>query len=132
MEKESQLIGTSCASPYIAATVGTIKSYNKELTNDQIYEILKYYSLDLGSTGRDDDYGHGMPCLKNYSECTCNCGNCDKIYCLACSCATCKYHEPQPKTLENIEIKPAPIKVPRIKPNINSKLGAIEIFILLI
>ena len=80
------------------------------MTNDQIYEILKYYSLDLGSTGRDDDYGHGMPCLKNYSECTCNCGNCDKIYCLGCSCATCKYHEPQPKTLTNIEITQMPNK----------------------
>ena len=80
------------------------------MTNDQVYEILKYYSLDLGSTGRDNDYGHGMPCFKDYSECTCNCENCDKIYCFGCSCATCKYHEPQPKTLTNIEITKMPNK----------------------
>ena len=80
------------------------------MTNDQAYEILKYYSLDLGSTGRDNDYGHGMPCFKDYSECTCNCENCDKIYCFGCSCATCKYHEPQPKTLTNIEITKMPNK----------------------
>ena len=80
------------------------------MTNDQVYEILKYYSLDLGSTGRDNDYGHGMPCFKDYSECTCNCENCDKIYCFGCSCATCKYHEPQPKTLTNIEITQMPNK----------------------
>ena len=51
-----------------------------------------------------------MPCFKDYSECTCNCENCDKIYCFGCSCATCKYHEPQPKTLTNIEITKMPNK----------------------
>ena len=80
--------GTSQASPHIAATIATLKSYNKDITLAQVNKILEYYSLDLGTTGRDDDYGYGMPCLKNAQECTCNCDTCDKLYCFGCDCDT--------------------------------------------
>lgn len=103
--------GTSQASPHIAATIATLKSYNKDITLAQVNKILEYYSLDLGTTGRDDDYGHGMPCLKNAQECTCNCDTCDKLYCFGCDCDTCLYSLTVDKELDRIEITTNPDKM---------------------
>ena len=47
--------GTSHSAPHLAATVATIKSYKKDLSFEQINKILQYYSLDLGTEGRDND-----------------------------------------------------------------------------
>ena len=103
--------GTSQASPHIAATIATLKSYNKDITLAQVNKILEYYSLDLGTTGRDDDYGYGMPCLKNAQECTCNCDTCDKLYCFGCDCETCLYSLTVDKELDRIEITTNPDKM---------------------
>ena len=103
--------GTSQASPHIAATIATLKSYNKDITLAQVNKILEYYSLDLGTTGRDDDYGYGMPCLKNAQECTCNCDTCDKLYCFGCDCDTCLYSLTVDKELDRIEITTNPDKM---------------------
>ena len=103
--------GTSQASPHIAATIATLKSYNKDITLAQVNKILEYYSLDLGTTGRDDDYGYGMPCLKNAQECTCNCNTCDKLYCFGCDCDTCLYSLTVDKELDRIEITTNPDKM---------------------
>lgn len=103
--------GTSHASPHIAAAVATLKSYNKDITFAQVNKALEYYSLDLGTTGRDDDYGYGMPCFKNVQECTCNCDKCDKLYCFGCDCDTCLYSLTVEKELDRIEITTNPTKM---------------------
>ena len=111
MEEFPIVSGTSHASPHIAAAVATVKSYDKTFTTAQVYKILQEYSLDLGTQNRDDDYGEGMPCFKNYEECDCNCEDCAKIYCFGCSCTTCKFHEQPVKALSGIEITTAPTKL---------------------
>ena len=102
--------GTSHSAPHLAATVATIKSYKKDLSFEQINQILQYYSLDLGTEGRDNDYGYGMPCFKNFQECECNCANCIKIYCTGCGCQNCVYNQVAEKVLEKIEITTNPNK----------------------
>ena len=102
--------GTSHSAPHLAATVATIKSYKKDLSLEQINKILQYYSLDLGTEGRDNDYGYGMPCFKNFQECNCNCANCIKIYCTGCECQNCVYNQVAEKILEKIEITTNPNK----------------------
>ena len=102
--------GTSHSAPHLAATVATIKSYKKDLSLEQINKILQYYSLDLGTEGRDNDYGYGMPCFKNFQECNCNCANCIKIYCTGCECQNCVYNQVAEKVLEKIEITTNPNK----------------------
>ena len=92
MVDHPMMAGTSQASPHIAAAAATIKSYNKELTNNEVYAILEHYSLDLGNKGKDTYYGNGMPCFRNFEECTCGCERCDEIYCDGCSCENCIYH----------------------------------------
>lgn len=104
------LSGTSQATPHVSAAVATLKSYNKDFTYSEILDALKYYTVDIGITGRDDDYGEGMVCFKNYQECTCNCADCDKIYCTGCLCADCNYHEQLAKVLTKIEITTNPTK----------------------
>ena len=102
--------GTSHSAPHLAATVATIKSYKKDLSFEQINQILQYYSLDLGTEGRDNDYGYGMPCFKNFQECNCNCANCIKIYCTGCECQNCVYNQVAEKILEKIEVTTNPNK----------------------
>ena len=102
--------GTSHSAPHLAATVATIKSYKKDLSFEQINQILQYYSLDLGTEGRDNDYGYGMPSFKNFQECECNCANCIKIYCTGCECQNCVYNQVAEKVLEKIEITTNPNK----------------------
>ena len=39
--------GTSQATAHMSAAIANILSYNKEFTNEQVYEILEYYAEDL-------------------------------------------------------------------------------------
>ncbi|MBR3132196.1 S8 family serine peptidase [Candidatus Saccharibacteria bacterium] len=52
--------GTSMATPHITAAVADLKSFNKNLTTDNVIELLSSKVIDLGDTGRDDYYGHGF------------------------------------------------------------------------
>jgi serine protease AprX len=51
--------GTSMAAPHVAGLAALILSKNYELTSDQIDPILESTALDLGATGKDNDYGSG-------------------------------------------------------------------------
>ncbi|MFD0586753.1 S8 family peptidase [Paenibacillus sp. GCM10027627] len=53
------LSGTSMASPHVAALAGLIRSVNPELTNEEVMEIMRVTSRDLGQTGKDKYFGHG-------------------------------------------------------------------------
>ena len=100
--------GTSQATAHMSAAIANILSYNKEFTNEQVYEILEYYAEDLGAEGKDVYYGNGFVNFNNIQECTCNCEDCDSIYCFGCSCEECIYHNHG--ALTSLEITTNPTK----------------------
>ena len=51
--------GTSFSSPATAATVALIMARNTSLTPAQVEDILMSTSVDLGTPGEDDYFGHG-------------------------------------------------------------------------
>ncbi|MBW7953381.1 S8 family serine peptidase [Candidatus Dojkabacteria bacterium] len=53
-------IGTSFASPQVAAAAALIKSYVNELTPAQIAQLLEESAVDIGPVGFDNDTGHGV------------------------------------------------------------------------
>lgn len=67
----AKLSGTSMASPHIAATAAMFKLANDNLSPKEIEELIKDYCKDLGATGRDDKYGHGVVNMYNaIPDCT--------------------------------------------------------------
>ncbi|MBQ6042120.1 MAG: leucine-rich repeat protein [Oscillospiraceae bacterium] len=56
--------GTSMAAPYVAACFANLADYDPELTFAERYDLLKKYAVDLGEPGFDDQFGHGMVCLR--------------------------------------------------------------------
>lgn len=55
--------GTSMAAPHISAAAAMIKLQHPEYTPAQVEEKIKSCCTDLGSPGRDDYYGYGIPDL---------------------------------------------------------------------
>ncbi|TSB46665.1 S8 family peptidase [Alkalicoccobacillus porphyridii] len=51
--------GTSMASPHVAGLAALIRSVNPELSNDDVYGIIRDTATDLGAPGKDDYYGYG-------------------------------------------------------------------------
>jgi serine protease len=51
--------GTSMASPHAAAEAALLKAYNPALTPDQIEKAMETTAVDLGTAGKDVDYGYG-------------------------------------------------------------------------
>ncbi|SNY65729.1 S8 family peptidase [Paractinoplanes atraurantiacus] len=51
--------GTSMASPHVAAVAALLKGYNRNLTPDQVQAALESSAVDLGTTGKDTDFGYG-------------------------------------------------------------------------
>ncbi|WP_433826373.1 S8 family peptidase [Actinoplanes sp. CA-015351] len=51
--------GTSMASPHVAAAAALLKAYNSALTPDQIQAALEKSAVDLGTAGKDTDFGYG-------------------------------------------------------------------------
>ena len=98
--------GTSQATAHMSAAIANVLSYNKDFTNEQVYEILEYYAEDLGAEGRDVYYGNGFVNFNDMQECICSCEECDGIYCFGCTCEECVYHP----VLTNIEITTNPTK----------------------
>lgn len=56
------LAGTSMATPHVAGVLALMKSVNPDLTPDDIDRLLAAGRLttELGSAGRDDQFGHGL------------------------------------------------------------------------
>ncbi|WP_370291995.1 S8 family serine peptidase [Thalassolituus sp.] len=54
--------GTSMASPHVAGVIALMKAVYPELTPQNVDDLLANGSLtdDIGSTGRDNDFGHGL------------------------------------------------------------------------
>ncbi|GEM_PF-2521362 len=51
--------GTSMATPHTSGLASLIWSYDRGLTNDQVFEIIRSTAEDKGSTGFDEFYGWG-------------------------------------------------------------------------
>ncbi|MCK4763891.1 MAG: peptidase S8 [Candidatus Aminicenantes bacterium] len=52
--------GTSMASPHVAGVAALVKAVNSSLTNTQIRSILEGTAEDLGASGWDQYFGHGI------------------------------------------------------------------------
>lgn len=52
--------GTSMASPHVAGVAALVISNNSSLTPNNVRTALQSTADDLGTTGRDDDYGWGL------------------------------------------------------------------------
>ena len=68
--KKSTLNGTSMAAPHVSAIVANLKSFNKNLTFDQVKELLKAHAVDLGDEGRDDHFGWGFIDVSDLNYCS--------------------------------------------------------------
>lgn len=51
--------GTSMASPHVAAVAALLKAYTSGLSPDQIQQAMEKSAVDLGTAGKDVDYGYG-------------------------------------------------------------------------
>jgi type VII secretion-associated serine protease mycosin len=51
--------GTSMASPHVAALAALIDAYRPGLSPDQVEKAIESTAVDLGPSGRDNDYGYG-------------------------------------------------------------------------
>lgn len=51
--------GTSQAAPHVSGMIALLKQKNPGMTNVQLREEIRKYAMDLGSAGRDTEYGYG-------------------------------------------------------------------------
>jgi thermitase len=51
--------GTSIAAPHVSGLAGLIYSANPGLSNQQVVDIIQNSAIDLGTVGRDDQFGYG-------------------------------------------------------------------------
>ncbi|MCM3746347.1 S8 family peptidase [Paenibacillus pasadenensis] len=54
------LSGTSMASPHVAALAALIRSRNPDLSNVEVYDIMRKTARDLGAKGKDQYFGYGQ------------------------------------------------------------------------
>ncbi|MCP3771991.1 S8 family peptidase [Paenibacillus sp. MZ04-78.2] len=54
------LSGTSMASPHVTALAALIRSVNPKLKNTEVARIIKETAMDLGPSGKDKYFGHGL------------------------------------------------------------------------
>ena len=59
--------GTSMATPFAAAAVADLLSYDPTLTTAQIYDLLRSAAIDLGDPGFDESFGWGEISLTDIS-----------------------------------------------------------------
>ena len=57
----SRWSGAQYSNAGIASIITLVKTYNKDATILEIYNFLRDFSIDLGSQGKDNLYGYGMP-----------------------------------------------------------------------
>ncbi|MHA2233376.1 MAG: S8 family peptidase, partial [Candidatus Hodarchaeales archaeon] len=52
--------GTSYAVPLVTSTIALMKSANSTLSREEIENMLKETAVDLGSPGKDNEFGYGL------------------------------------------------------------------------
>ena len=61
--------GTSMAAPHVASAVAIIKGYNLDLTLENVIDLLKEHTIDLGDEGWDQYFGYGLISFDNVEFC---------------------------------------------------------------
>ncbi|HWQ41932.1 MAG TPA: S8 family serine peptidase [Desulfosporosinus sp.] len=56
--------GTSMAAPFVAGEAALIWSQHLDWTRDQVIQVIEAGTRDLGTPGRDNDYGYGLVDVK--------------------------------------------------------------------
>ncbi len=62
--------GTSQAAPHVAAMAAILKQENPSLSASALRTKLQDYAVDLGTTGRDSEYGYGFVTFKPKADTT--------------------------------------------------------------
>lgn len=57
----SKWSGAEYSNAHIASVIALIKTYNKEFTILEVYNMIRNYCQDLGDKGKDIKYGYGFP-----------------------------------------------------------------------
>lgn len=57
----SKWSGAQYSNAQIVSAIALIKTYHKNYTILEVYNMLRNYSKDLGKTGKDEQYGYGCP-----------------------------------------------------------------------
>lgn len=57
----SRWSGAQYSNAHIVSAIALIKTYNKDYTILEVYNVLRNYCKDLGDKGKDDTYGYGCP-----------------------------------------------------------------------
>lgn len=52
--------GTSMATPHVAGVLALLKSFKPDATPEELIDAMQSSAEDLGSTGKDKDFGHGL------------------------------------------------------------------------
>ncbi len=60
--------GTSYASPFLCGIAGLLRSKYPDITQEQVYEYFKNNCMDLGTSGKNPEYGWGLPILGDPAE----------------------------------------------------------------
>lgn len=55
-----QISGTSMAAPHVSGLAALMYSVNPSLTSEQVRQILRKTTLDLGTAGKDTTFGYGL------------------------------------------------------------------------
>lgn len=77
-------IGTSMAAPHVAGVAALLLSQNPELKPEEVKNILECTAKDLGSKGKDNDYGYGLIDAAKVLDYKTVKGCSQKSICLAC------------------------------------------------
>lgn len=59
--------GTSMSTPHVSACVALLKTWNPDLTFEEVKQLLIDNSIDLGTKGKDNNYGYGYINLANFN-----------------------------------------------------------------
>lgn len=71
--------GTSMATPHAVAATAILKSFNKNLSLENVIDLLKNNITDLGAYGYDYYYGHGLINFNDAIKCSDNVTLCDEF-----------------------------------------------------
>ena len=65
---EVTISGTSMATPHMAAAAAYVKLKHADYDQWEVYKTFQDYAVDLGTPGKDDDFGYGYVDLKDYAS----------------------------------------------------------------